>query len=508
MQARRTVLNVSRLAPLSPALSPMERGRRQHQFLTRSKSHDCFLIVPLPLRFGKVETAETLDYSSDRIRDPRYERWRWQIFAITWLAYAGFYLTRKSFAVAKIGIQKDPSLHMTDVQMGWIDGANLLAYAVGQFLFGMLGDRAGPRRIVLMGMLGSVIVSIVMGASSIVVLFGALFFIQGLCQSTGWAPLSKNMSSFFSRRERGMVMGLWCTNYPIGGLIALLLAGYFGDKYGWRAAFYAPSIALGLIAALFYLLQRNRPEDIALPPIEDYHGEPQAVIAKGDAPAQEPEGSWRVIRQVMSNRMVILLALIYFLIKPARYAILAWGPKYIHARLGTGMAQSGMVSAMFELAGAPGALIAGYISDKLLGSRRMPVCVVSLFLLSVGLFSLDRLPGNRWLLGGCLFLIGFLLFAADSLIVGVSAVDFGTKKGASTAAGLINAVGSLGGMLGGSIPGLVNQKWGWSGVFGFLGAMIFLAGLILLPRWNATPASARAAHDLRQAKKVNQGVQG
>src|SRR2546423_14005858 len=86
---------------------------------------------------------------------PLYERWRWQIFAITWLAYAGFYLTRKSFAVAKIGIQKDPTLHMSDVQMGWVDFWNLLAYAVGQFLFGIAGDRVVPRRIVLGGMLGS-----------------------------------------------------------------------------------------------------------------------------------------------------------------------------------------------------------------------------------------------------------------------------------------------------------------------------------------------------------------
>ncbi|MEW6158497.1 MAG: MFS transporter, partial [Verrucomicrobiota bacterium] len=35
-----------------------------------------------------------------------YARWRWQIFAVTWLAYAGFYLTRKSFSVAKIEIGK------------------------------------------------------------------------------------------------------------------------------------------------------------------------------------------------------------------------------------------------------------------------------------------------------------------------------------------------------------------------------------------------------------------
>src|SRR5207237_739130 len=136
--------------------------------------------------------------------------------------------------------------------------------------------------------------------------------------------------------------------------------------------------------------------------------------------------------------------------------------KYVHARLNTGMAQSGVVSSMFELAGAPGALIAGYVSDKLLGSRRVPVCVVCLIVLGAALFMLDRFKADRWVLGGSLFVIGFLLFAADSLIVGVSAVDFGTKKGASTAAGLINGVGSIGGMLGGSVPGFVNQRWGWS----------------------------------------------
>src|SRR4051812_40125973 len=93
-------------------------------------------------------------------RDPTYERWRWQIFAITWLAYAGLYLTRKSFAVAKIGIQKDPTLKMSDVTMGWVDLVNLAAYAVGQVVFGMAGDRVGPRRVVLGGMIVSVVAAV------------------------------------------------------------------------------------------------------------------------------------------------------------------------------------------------------------------------------------------------------------------------------------------------------------------------------------------------------------
>jgi len=442
----------------------------------------------------------TPDEPSRPVPNAAYERWRWQIFAITWLAYAGFYFTRKSFAVAKIGLQRDSSIRMTDPQMAWIDMANLAAYAVGQFLFGIAGDKAGPRRIVLAGMLGSVAAAVAMGASHFVIVIGVVYCIQGLCQSTGWAPLSKNMSSFFSRRERGTVMGLWCTNYPIGGLIALILAGFAGDRFGWRYAFYVPAAALLGIALLFFFLQRNRPEDLGLPPIEEYHREPRDTPqSPGDTSgatmqdAEKPAPS--AIRQVLTNRMVLLLALVYFLIKPARYALLSWGPKYINARLHTGMAESGLVSAMFELAGAPGALLAGYASDKFFGSRRVPVAVSCLLLLAASLLFLDRLPPSPYLIGSCLFAIGFLLFAADSLVVGVSAVDFGTKKGASTAAGVINAVGSVGGMLGGSIPGFVNKQWGWSGVFQLLAATTFLAGLLLLPRWNALPGSRRRIAD-------------
>lgn len=421
----------------------------------------------------------------------RYERWRWQIFIITWLAYAGFYLTRKSFAVAKIGLQQDPQILMTKSQMGWIDLANLGAYAVGQFLFGIAGDKLGTRKVVLAGMLGSVIVGFASGASTLVIAIGVLLFLQGLFQSTGWAPLSKNMSSFFSRRERGTVMGLWCSNYPVGGLLALLLAGYAGQHFGWRYAFYAPAAALLVIWIVFLIFQRNRPEDAGLPSIEAYHGEPTPVLMNGERSQEEREGSWKVIGEVITNPMVLLLAAVYFLVKPARYAILAWGPKYVDERLNTGMAGSALISAAFELAGAPAALAAGYVSDRFLGSRRVPVCVVCLLLLGISLFGLNRLAADRWLMGGCLFLIGFLLFAADSLIVGVSAVDFGTKKGASTAAGVINAVGSVGGMLGGSAPGFISTRWGWTGVFTALGAMPILAALILLPRWNAVPPSAK-----------------
>ena len=51
------------------------------------------------------------------MRNKTYERWRWQIFGITWLAYAGFYLTRKSFSVAKNELKKADVMGLTKGDM-------------------------------------------------------------------------------------------------------------------------------------------------------------------------------------------------------------------------------------------------------------------------------------------------------------------------------------------------------------------------------------------------------
>ena len=430
-------------------------------------------------------------------KDKRYEYWRWRTFGITWLAYAGFYLTRASFSVAKIGIGSDPNISMSSEEMGLIDGIYLTAYAVGQFVWGALGDKVGTRRIVLLGLLGSITAGFAMGVSSMVLAFGVFALLQGLSQSTGWAPLAKNITNWFSLRERGVVMGWWATNYTIGGLIgapfAGLMAVYFG---GWRYAFFMPALVLAVIFVLFYLLQKNRPQDLGLPTIEEYHGEPGSDLSDEEKVGGEVvEGSWQSVLKVVKNPMVILLGAVYFFLKPTRYAILFWGPVYINETLGTGMAESAFVSVSFFLAGPLSVLAAGYASDKLFQSRRMPYCIISMLLLSVLLFFFNDLAAveSKLVTAGLLFFVGFLIFGPDSLVSATAAVDFGTRKGASTASGMINGMGSIGAIAGGTIPGFFKDSWGWEGVFTFLAVSVLLAGLIMIPKWNALPDTAAKA---------------
>lgn len=426
----------------------------------------------------------------------RYERWRWQVFFVTWIAYLGFYLTRKSFSVAKVELIKPAIMGWSKADLAWVDAAFLATYAAGNFLSGMLGDRFGPRRVILTGMLASVVTALLMGASSTVVFFGILFAIQGLCQSTGWAPLAKNVGAFFSQRERGRVMGFWCTSYALGGLLGAKLAGSMAQSHGWRYAFWAPAGALFGIWLMFLLLQRNRPEEVGLPTIEQYHGEPEAVVAEDETPAQAREGSWTLIRAVLKNRMVLLLALVYFLVKMPRYMFLFWSPLYVNERLGSGAEASGLLGSLYDIATPIAVLLGGYLSDRVFRSRRMPMSVIGLAGAVVLMLSFSHLPATPLALGWGLFGIGVLLNIPDSLVSGAAAIDFGTKKGASTAASFINGSGSVGAILGGTAPGWIEKFAGhsrdpWHAIFLGLGGALALAAALLIPKWNELPPTAR-----------------
>jgi OPA family sugar phosphate sensor protein UhpC-like MFS transporter len=98
-------------------------------------------------------------------------------------------------------------------------------------------------------------------------------------------------------------------------------------------------------------------------------------------------------------------------------------------------------------------------------------------------------------MGMGMFVMGFLVSIPDSLVSGTAAIDFGTKKGASTANGLINGMGSIGQMLGVLLPGSVESLLGkgqniWTAIFIGLGISLAVGALMLAPLWNRLPPKA------------------
>jgi OPA family sugar phosphate sensor protein UhpC-like MFS transporter len=435
----------------------------------------------------------------------RYERWRWVTFAITWLIYAGFYFTRQSFGVAKAAIEKAPNIGLTRSQQGDVDSAYGTTYMLGQFLFGALGDRFGPKRILLAGMTLSVFAAVAMGFSTTYGAFIAFAIAQGVAQSTGWSNAAKAMSSWFSLRERGRVIGWWCTHYTVGSAAALAFAGWMMDRWGtmrtgadsaptlvpfWPAAFWGPAAVLAGVLVLTWLFLRDRPEDVGLPPIEEYHREPTSLINAEERTAPVAEGSWAVIGEVLMTPRIWMLALAYFSVKLTRYVFYFWGPKYVNESLGSGSYESAMTAAAMPIGGLVGVIATGYISDKLFQSRRAPVAVLSL-LATAGILFVGMNPiHNIWLMAAFFFAVGAFLFGPDSLISATASIDFGTKRGAGTATGFVNGIGSIGGILGGWLPGRITVAGDWTPIFIVMLVGLIVSAAILLPLWRKKPPSS------------------
>ena len=130
----------------------------------------------------------------------------------------------------------------------------------------------------------------------------------------------------------------------------------------------------------------------------------------------------------------------------------------------------------------------------------MPVCVIALSLVGAFMLVMDSLPATHLVLGASYLFIGFFVFMPDTILNGPAAIDFGTRRGAGTVAGFVNGAGSLGAIVGGTLPGFFAERWGWSVVFTVLGTMAITAALILLPKWNALPATAHPAKTTEKTK--------
>jgi gamma-butyrobetaine dioxygenase len=158
-------------------------------------------------------------------------------------------------------------------------------------------------------------------------------------------------------------------------------------------------------------------------------------------------------------------------------------------------AQASMV---FPLVGALSALLGGAVSDRF-GGKHGRVALPALLLLSATLVVLSVTdttgePVPALLLTGS---VAFFLMAPYSFCSGVIALDLGSKRGSSTAAGLIDGAGYLGATLSGIGIGALAQQYGWATAFGVLAGAASLTALAtalywLLQEFGRRPADARS----------------
>lgn len=425
--------------------------------------------------------------------DRQLRSWQLRTFWLLWGAYASYYLCRLNFSVAQPAILREfPS--WTNAQIGSIPSTYAAAYAAGQLVNGMLSERFGARRIIIAALLIASATNILFSLTSSFAVMQLLWAVNGWGQSAGWALLVQIIANWNTSARRGTLIGKLATCYQVGTIVAWVLAGHLCDSIGWRSAFLVPGLLLLPMALVCFLFLRETPEDAGFPPVrDDAPPEASRPPAASPKPRSDWNFTWEMVRLTLGNRVLWILALGFLVMNAIRYSFINWSVQYMTEFHGRSIKDSVFTAIVIPLAGALGALVAGWASDVLFHSRRAPVCVLMLLGLAATSVEMTFVPRGAWIFATVLLAgAGFLIHGPDMLIAGAATVDLSHPRAASMATGFIMCVGALGAIFSGAGIGYLKDlpHGNWSLVFWVLTALALAAALLMTLLWNASPRTS------------------
>jgi len=194
---------------------------------------------------------------SDAVRDPRQDR-PWRALSALVLGFFMIMIDTTIVVIANPTIQT--KLDADTSAVIWVTSAYLLTYSVPLLVTGRLGDRFGPRRIYLIGMVLFTLASAACGlaatlpGSAIVNLIIARA-VQGLGAALMTPQSMAVITRIFPQARRGAAMGLWGATAGVATLVGPILGGVLVDGLGWEWIFFinVPVGIVGFILAMVFV---------------------------------------------------------------------------------------------------------------------------------------------------------------------------------------------------------------------------------------------------------------
>lgn len=423
---------------------------------------------------------------------PGFRARRGMNWGLIGLLYTSFYMCRYNLSVANKSISNE--FGFSKEQMGLIITTSLLAYACGQIVNGLLTDKVGGKRAMLIGAAGTIVMNVLFGVASfwgLLWLFVTIRGIDGYVQAFGSPGMVKINTAWFGQTERGRFAGIFGFMINLGrfGIFKLgpaLLAGFafLGlwriPPLHWRWLFWAPAIICAVVAVLMAWKVKETPEETG------FHG------AHGDEPDHaetDVRASFGIVfKTIVTNPTVWIVAFAYACTGAVRQGVDQWFPRFMQEEhhLDLNSAQFQWLGFLIPFVASAGSLISGYVSDTVFSGRRAPVAA-ALYFLETGLIMLAAQfhTANTAVL--FLVLISFTANSTHSILGTAAAMDIGGRKMAGFASGLIDSFQYFGGSLAGMVLGhLLDKSWGY--YFYFMAPFGLVGGLLMfLIRGKVTP---------------------
>jgi sugar phosphate permease len=285
---------------------------------------------------------------------------RWRIFAFLFAFGFLAYLQAKTITVAAERMM--PELGLSHDEIGWLEQAFVWGYALCQMPGGILGQRLGGRRTLVLISLAAFAATVAMPLAPYLfkgrVLFAALYGAQLLlgCSQGALFPLSAGLfESWFPPSRWSLVQGLQTMGLGLGAALTPPLITHLTLALGWQSAILWSSLpALALIAAWAWYGRNTPREHPAVTPAE--------LELIGSQPASDAHIRLRELFGLLRDRNVVLLFISYMSMNYTFYMLSNWVFLYLVEERHFSALESGWLATAPPLAAALGAGIGGYVT--------------------------------------------------------------------------------------------------------------------------------------------------
>mgnify|MGYP006291488493 CR=1 FL=1 len=370
-----------------------------------------------------------------------FQATRWLIFGILALSYFLVYFHRLSLSVVADDLIRE--MQTSAGLMGLLGSMYFYCYALMQIPAGLLSDSFGPRKTVTCSLILAAAGSVLFGLAPGIRMAFVGRILVGFGVSAVFIPTMKILSQWFKANEFASMAGLLNAVGGAGVLAATWALAWMTGLIGWRLSFLLIGLGTFVLAAMVWIIVRDRPSERGLPDI----------VAKAKS-GGTPVGMFRAtqlgqgLKLVLSNRYFWPVAIWYFFDCGIFFGFGAlWGGPYLMHAYGLTRAQAGAILSMIAWGMIIGSPLLGLLSDRVLYSRKKVIVLCSSLLL-VLFFFLSRFPAG--LPHPLLYVLFFLFSLCASSVV---AIGFTTTKElfpveiAGTSVGLVNFFPFLGGAI-------------------------------------------------------------
>lgn len=302
-------------------------------------------------------------------------KYRWIVFIILAFAYFFVYFHRVSTSVVASDIMN--SFGVGAASIGLLGSAYFYAYTAMQLPSGILSDSWGVRKtaaaFTLLAAVGAILTGV--ATSFTMVLIGRVLI--GIGVAMVYIPVMKVLAIWFKKNEFASMSGVLLAVGNIGALSAAgplaIMAAALGD---WQKVFLMLGIFSVLLAVAIFMLVKDKPEDMDGPSIAEIEAfEKGEEYVPPKAVAKIPMGE--ALKQTFSSGMKFWPISIWFFFMYGSLMVYQglWGGPFLMDVLGWDKATYASVLSFIAIGMIFGCPIAGYLSDKVLKSRKKVLIV-------------------------------------------------------------------------------------------------------------------------------------